>query len=421
MGLLSLFTGKPPEELETVADDYLAAGEYGAAKVEYDKALEKAEKKHPEKQPLIRRLTEKARNARESLAAGHVEKAGELIASNELQGAEDLLRLAFELSGSESLKARIRESARQIHQQKQEQDLPETGDFLETAGPDTEADTEAGADAEAGAEAASDDAEHFHILVSALPETLQDAYEGYGREFQKGYIALNQGDFKEAVECFQAALAENPSVDNWIPLELATAYLNLSEPEKARETMESYIRNNPESLRGYQLLCDIYWEMADFQAAEALLSNCPDELKQTASIRMLLGETFYQAGQYAAARDVFMDCDRQFGNGEMINRALAKTYEAIGDLDSARERYGQILNGCTSCGARVDPFIKYRFAELSFQQGDTSTKVLEMFLSLVREDPDNRREYFDRIAKIYEAGGHTEEARRYQAFTTSMA
>lgn len=407
MGLLSLFTGKPPEELEIVADAYLAAGEYGAAKVEYDKALEKAEKKHPEKQPLIRRLTEKARDAREALAGAHFEEAGELMMSGDLEGAEDLLRLAFELTGSEKLKTGIREKARQIKQDME--GFAETGE------------SSAAEDAEIDAAQSSEDAEYFHILTSTLPAELQEAYQDYGAEFRQGYIALNQGDFEAAVRHFEAALAENPSPDTWIPLELATAWMNLSEVDRAREIMESYIRNNPESLRGYQLLCDIYWELADFDAAVALLGNCPEKLRQSLAIRMLLGETLYQAERYEAARDVFLDCASQFGDEEMIQRALAKTYEATGERDAARGMYGQILNRCTSCGARVDPFIKRRFAELSFEAGDLSTRVLEMFLSLVSEDPDNRREYFDRIARIYEAAGHTEEARRYQGFAASMA
>lgn len=409
MGLFSLFTGKPPEELEAAADAYVAAGEYGAAKVEYDKALEKAEKKHPEKQPLIRRLTEKARDAREALAGAHVEEAGELMDSGDLEGAEELLRLAFELTESEAMKAGIREKARQIHQDRQ--DGPETADSSAPTG----------ADAGIDAAGSSEDEAYFHILTSTLPAELQQAYQEYGPEFRQGYIALNQGDFQAAVRHFEAAWAENPSPDTWIPLELATACMHLSEMERAREIMESYVRNNPESLRGYQLLCDIYWELGDFDAAEALLGNSPEKLRQSLAIRMLLGETHYQAERYAAARDVFLDCARQFGDEEMIQRAVAKTYEATGEKDAARGVYGQILNGCTSCGAKVDPFIKRRYAELSFEAGDLSTRVLEMFLSLVSEDPDNRREYFDRIARIYEAAGHAEEARRYQGFAASLA
>lgn len=412
MGLFNLFTGKSPEEIEMIGDGYQAAGEYGAAKVEYDKALAKAEKKSPEKQALIQRLAEKADQAREALAVAHIKAAEELIRQESLQEAEDLLYLAHELTGDEKLKTDIKAKARSLHQ-------------APAGAPETEGLAEPATDLhepEAAAEAADDeDAAYFHVLISSLPEEMQEAYESYGQAFMEGYVALNQGEFESAVAAFRTAMTENPAPDSWIPLELATAYMHLGQPENAREAVETYLQSNPESLRAYQLLCEIYWDTGDYEAAADLLNRSPKGLQQSGAIQMLLGETYYQAGRYENARDVFMDCGEQFGNEELISRALAKTYEAMGDFDKARRLYGEILNSCTSCGRRVDPFIKSRFAELSFQSGDTSTRVLEMFLSLVREDPDNRKAYYERIGKIYEAAGHANEARRYYGFAGSSA
>jgi len=412
------------------ADAYMAAGEFGAAKVEYDKALEKAEKKSPEKQALIRRLAEKAGSARESLAASHIKAADELIASESLQEAEDLLALAFELTGDEQVKADIKNKTRQLYQPKGEaadaspgEAAGESQEGAPSQAPEEQAVSESPLDTSADEAdmGDDDDEEYFHALISTLPEDMQAAYEEYGRAFRDGYIALNRGDFKSAVKYFKEAGREHPSPDTWIPLELATAYINLAQPENARETVSAHIRDNPESLRGYQLLCDIYWEMGDYQAAVDLLKKSPESLRGSGSIMMLLGETYYQAGRYEAARDVFMDCGERFGGQEIISRALAKTYEAMGELDRARQIYGELLNQCTSCGARVDPFIKRRFAELSLKAGDTSTRVLEMFLSLVREDPDNRQEYYGRIGQIYEAAGNLKEARRYYGFSGATA
>ena len=404
MGLFSLFAGKAPEDLEAAGDDYLAVGEFGAAKVEYDKALEKAEKKSPEKQALIKRLAEKADNARESLARFHVKEAEELIQAENYQEAEDLLHLAFELTGDESLKAEIKAKAKALHPSP-----------AEGAGSNAEFEPQDLSTAAAGENAEEED-QYFHVLVSTLPKEMQAAYETYGQTFRAGYIALNQGDFNAAVAHFTDAMNENSSPESWIPLELATAYIHLGEPESARPVLETYIQKNPESLRAYQLLCEIYWETGEYQAAAELIEKSPEPLKQTGEILMLLGETFYQAGSYEKARDVFMACGEKFGSEELITRALAKTYEAMGDFDKARGLYGEIMKGCTSCRTRIDPFIKRRFAELSFQTGDTSTPVLEMFLSLVREDPDNQQEYYQRIGKIYEATGNLSEAKRYYGF-----
>ena len=77
------------------------------------------------------------------------------------------------------------------------------------------------------------------------------------------------------------------------------------------------------------------------------------------------------------------------------------------------------MGECRGCGARVDPFIKQRYADLCFDSGDYSTRILELYLSLVHEDPDNRTRYFRNISRIYAALGHEGEAQRYRAFADS--
>jgi hypothetical protein len=64
----------------------------------------------------------------------------------------------------------------------------------------------------------------------------------------------------------------------------------------------------------------------------------------------------------------------------------------------------------------VDPFIKQRYADLCFDSGDYSTRILELYLSLVHEDPGNKTHYYRKISRIYSSLGHEEEADRYRAF-----
>ena len=48
MGLMNFFTGKPFEALEQKGDDFFNTGAYGHAKITYEKALHKLEKKSSE-------------------------------------------------------------------------------------------------------------------------------------------------------------------------------------------------------------------------------------------------------------------------------------------------------------------------------------------------------------------------------------
>jgi hypothetical protein len=91
--------------------------------------------------------------------------------------------------------------------------------------------------------------------------------------------------------------------------------------------------------------------------------------------------------------------------------------ETIGELDNARNLYKEIIRQCTDCQSRVDPEIKDKYAELSFLAGIYNTEILEMYLSLAGEMPEESARYFDRISRIYKAQGNLYEAGRFRAFS----
>ena len=52
MGMFSFLTGKAPEEIELIGDKFFKTNEFGAAKIEYEKAVKKAKSKFPGKRKL---------------------------------------------------------------------------------------------------------------------------------------------------------------------------------------------------------------------------------------------------------------------------------------------------------------------------------------------------------------------------------
>jgi len=119
--------------------------------------------------------------------------------------------------------------------------------------------------------------------------------------------------------------------------------------------------------------------------------------------------------RFDEAESLFIACEKDFGQNEIISRSLAKTYESMGNLEKARDIYMQILNGCTKCGVRSDPFILRRYAELRFACNERSTQLLELYLSILQQDPDNKDDFYQRIYVLYTEMGNTEEAARYQS------
>ncbi|MCF8094149.1 MAG: tetratricopeptide repeat protein [Desulfobacteraceae bacterium] len=412
MGLFSIFAGKKPEDHEERGDECLRNKAFGDARIEFEKALHKIETRFAEKKHLTDRIQEKLFSASESLAEEHIKNAEALAEAGDTAEAAEFCQLAMDLTKKEKTRQRITQAMQQIAEKSGEKQIPSReAESGQSRGAST--DNRQGRDSLEPDMEDGNDEELFTVLLNALPHDTAEVYRQYGNSFARGYTALNRGDFDKAIEELSAAMEENKEESTLISLELATAYLHAENHGRARQLLESFIRQNPKEIRAYHLLCDIYWEAGEFVAASQLIESAPPEIRRSSFIELLDGETRFQAGDLEGARTVFNACIEENGADEIVLRSLAKTCEAAGDIEDARELYAQIMNHCTSCQAIIDPFIKRRYAELSFESGDISPKLLDLFFSLVQEDPDNRGVYYLHIGRIYEKLGEQEQAGRY--------
>jgi tetratricopeptide (TPR) repeat protein len=260
----------------------------------------------------------------------------------------------------------------------------------------------------------------FTALCSTLPEDVRNAYLSYGEEFKAGYLALNRGEFQIAADALSQAMEENPSQDSFVPLEMASACLNLGQFDEARHLLETFLSYHPDALPGYQLLCEVFWAMKSFDQAEKLLDDCPDEFKESVAFFLLRGETLFQAERYGEVISLYQGFKTDYGWSDEIMKALARAYEASGDLKKAQGIYSSIIDQCSSCHARVDLFVKRKFADISFDLGQLTTPILEMYLSLAQEDSRNVPFYYQRVSEIYTSQGNEVEARRFQGFVRQI-
>ncbi|MGD9240937.1 MAG: tetratricopeptide repeat protein [Desulfobacterales bacterium] len=409
MSIFKLFSGKTPEAHEQKGDELFSFDLWGKAKIEYERALDKLEKISPQNDELKTRLQEKIHQTKEALALGHEQNADDLIESGFYDDARELYILAQELSENpeqkKDLEIKLKELDFQLDRTVKE-DLPDL-------------DVEAQEDQES--ESPEQEDEYFRALCGTLPNEIQKDYLSYGNNFKNGYLSLNRGDFAMAADYLYRAMQENPSADSYIPLELATAYLNLGKHAEARQLLEAFLENQPQALPAYQLLCEIFWERKAFDQANALLSSVPEELTESIAVYILKGETLFHAGNFSAAKEFYRNFLETYGWNELVARALAKTHEAMNELANARNVYRQIMDQCSSCHARLDPFIKQRYADLCFDSGMYTAEILELYLSLAQEVPANAADCFEKVSRIYTAQGNEGEARRFRAIAEKLA
>jgi len=419
MGLLNLFKGKSPREHETRGDSHAQFGAWGRAKIEYEKALEKLGKASPQKPEFVKQLEEKVLNTREKLARDHKKTAEEMLEAEFFEDALQYINLALELTADaqliSELQARSRELKKTINQGIQ-QEFAEFRVFEDENDDEDENEDDEKTPAPEKEIAPPNDDDYFRALIGRLPDEVQDAYLSYGDDFKAGYAALNQGEFEQAASCLSKAMADATQPDSFIPLELATAYLNLEKFTEARNLLEQFLRNRPEALPAYQMLCELFWEKKEYDAAENLLSSIPPELSESVAVYLLRGENFYQSQRFSEAKQYYQDFLKNFGWNETVARSLAKTHEALNEMANARNIYREIIDQCQSCHARIDPFVKQKYADLCFSAGLFTTEVLELYLSLAQQDPQKVTEFYTKISQIYASQGNEEEALRFEHF-----
>ena len=411
MSFLKIFSGKTPEAHEQKGDELFAADLWGKAKVEYERALEKLEKTAPQSGDLKSRLQEKIHHAKASLARSHKHNADEMLDAGFYDDARELYILALELAETAALKSELAKKLEQLDFQ-MSKDVEQTIVGHDDDGEETEE--------QQNLMPHEPDDEYFRALCGTLPEDVQKAYRSYGDNFKKGYLALNQGEFFLAADYLSRAMQENPTADSYIPLELATAYINLEKHLEAQKMLETVIENQPRALPAYQLLCEIYWETGAFDRAEALLASVPLELTESVAVYILKGETLFHAGKYSAAKELYQNFLKNYGWSELAARALAKTHEALKEFANARNLYREIMEQCRGCHARIDPFIKQRYADLCFDSGMLNTDILDLYLSLAQEVPANAAEFYAKVSRIYAAKGNHAEAARFRAIAEKL-
>lgn len=409
MGFLSFFSGGTPEKYEQKADAFVIRKVYGQAKAEYEKALARLERQTDAKPEYRALIEDKLRHCQEELALEHRQNGDTLAEAGCHADAAELFHLALELTADPELAADLQDRLDRVSaaaDQPGDWALPDdlrSGNTLDEA------------------PAAGSEEEYFAALLNSLDDDEREAYRSYPEAFKRGFIALNQGDFKAAVALLTDARDADPQAVNHITLELATAHLNLGESDTARELLAVFLKAYPESLKAYYLMCESLWEANAFDAAEKLLSHCPAHLSQTLPFQMLAGETLLRSERYGAAVSFFRKLLETGPWDKTVAQALARAYEALDRPEKARALYAEIMNSCAGCNARVDPAVKLRYAETSFATGDFSTKILELYLDLAREDAANRQDFFRKISHIYEQQGNVGESRRFAAFAQQLA
>ena len=164
------------------------------------------------------------------------------------------------------------------------------------------------------------------------------------------------------------------------------------------------------------MLCETFWAQKEFNRALDLLNNFPGDLNSHPELILYKGETLAQSDRSEDAEKVFLDYLESADWDENVAVSLARVYEVLNEKEKALDWYSKVMGTCTSCGTKPPPAVKRKYADISIECGHFSMDILEIYLSLVQEDPGNRNYYYSRVSEIYSKLGYEGEAERFRSF-----
>ena len=398
MGLFSLFI-KSPEDLEKKGDTLILSEQYGPARTEYAKALEKLEGKGDGQASIVARVEEKYAGCGEALAQAHLENAAELLASGIDAEARHLLRLAGTLAVEAETQAAIAALVGELDRaMAQEEEVVEDGE-------------------QEVVEYTEED-QAFEALCMSLPEAQGDAYLDYGDAFRDGYNALNSGSFEAAEEALGRALEENGE-DSYVPMELATACHNLGKNREAEALLQTFLIHHPAHTQGLSVLCQLFLEGGEAERALSTLDGAVEALAELPVTLVVLKARILVALDRGGAAEAWLGDYLEKDWDDSVAFYLASLMEERGDTQAARVLLESSMGRCTGCGRRPPSHVQLAYSNLLKADGDTSVPLIERYLKLAMEDPATAPAVYTAVSEIYRTRGNAPEADRYAAMVAS--
>jgi hypothetical protein len=257
MSLLSkLFGGRTPADERAHADALFERGEFGTAKLAYDRAHGQA-KGRPE---LQRELAERSAACRDALARGHLAEAERYVKQGQVDFARDELTQVAETAADPAL---LREAEARIEQ-------------LERAV----------ARAEVGSDEQPSDEDRFDMIAGGFEDDQFAEYKAHGEPVKRALLLLHDGQTKPARALLEeiVAAADGP---RYLWFELGRARLADGDAAAGQAALDTFLAKLHEAEGGDARLSSLI-ELAqlaqargDFDAGvahhEAALSAMPDD------------------------------------------------------------------------------------------------------------------------------------------------
>lgn len=388
MSLLKKLFSADPEALEKKADALYASGDYGPAKLAYEKAMAASPENAKEA------FAEKARSCADGIARHRIEEARAYLAQGSIELAEQELDGALEVVSDASLRKQAQAMLDGLEAQEAQE---------HAASPEMT------------------DEERIALLMGQWEEAQANEYEGYGDGFLEALLAIQREEFDEARVQLEALLAQAPN-PRYLWLEVGRARLLGDDISGGKAALQSFLDALPEEeggetkLAANLALARLADEAEQFEEAMRYFEGAVHALPEDYRPYLAMGAFLRSKAHGQEALEVLqtsLELSKTAGTDWRLLEELGLASELVGKTDDARSFFNQVIEFFTQRQVTdFPPSTATPLAQLYEAEGRLD-RAADLYRALSKgSDTDQHALYHYEAGRLLRSLGLDQEARR---------
>lgn len=322
-----LFAKKTFTDCEAKGDQYVSAGRFADAKIEFEDAIDLiGTSDSHESGVVIDRIRGKLSAVGNELAMLNINEARFAKSSGDLEKAVGYLDLAAQFSQDPQINRQIADLVNDIKCFEPKSSKTATAHGCATCTPHAHQDSE---NTGQGTHSLSAH-ERFELMVAPLPDNLPARYLELGEEFASAYLAAHDGDVRAAISVYSRLNDQSPC-DIYL-YEMAVLKAQDGAIGEAEHLLREAVRLNPVNSLCCLSLVQLYSELRRFGEARTLLNRMQADGIMGNQVLLLLGDNSMATGMQEEAEGFYRQA--------LTDKALASV--AVERLHPILEQTGRL-------------------------------------------------------------------------------
>jgi tetratricopeptide (TPR) repeat protein len=388
MSLLKKLFSADPEGLEKKADALYAAGDYGPAKLAYEKALAAS----PDGAQAA--LDDKVRRCTDGIARERIEEAKAYLAQGSIELAELELEGALEVAVGEAL----RDEAQGLLDGLEAKEAQEQATATEVT-----------------------DEEHVALLMGQWHEAQADEYDSYGDALLDALLAMHREQFDDARAQLEALLAEAPE-PRYLWLEVGRARLLADDVPAGKEALQSFLaalqddEGGETKLAANLALARLADDAGEFEEAMGYFDGAVHALPEDYRPYLAMGAFLRTSGHGAEALEVLhtsLELGKKAGTDWRLLEEIGLASELAEKPDEARSFLEQVVEFFTSHQITDFPPTTATTLARLYEADGRLERAADLYRALSQgSDKERHALYHYEAGRLLHALGLSDEARR---------